>query len=780
MPLVTTSGRKIAIVGEAPGAEEEQLGVPFVGASGNLLDRQLQKVGVLRSACYIGNVFQYRPPGNKIELVDRNDPKWVEGVETLRRELTEFQPTVIFALGGTALEVLTGKTSITKWRGSCLPCTLVPGLKVLPSLHPAYVLRNYGELPILNFDCQRLLEESYSKEIPKIERNLIIRPSLKTVLEYLESCKDANRLAIDFETTKGNAAPICLGFAKSEFEALCIPFGPKYWAAHEEDLIWQAIDKLVRSPVRKVFHNALFDCGVFIYWCHILPANVWMDTMIAHHACYPELPKSLAFLTSIYTKQPYYKGMHKESGNEDEKSWSDKVSEELLWQYNCLDCCVTYEISKALELNLASCKAGGGYKLDMEGLSVALYMMLKGIKVDEAKRIEAYNKLAEEVEISNHLLKDIYGYEINVKSPAQLKELLYEELKLPPVYNKEGKLTANADALLELALKTGDPNLRVILKTVQLRTKLSFFDSSSLNLKDGRIHASFNVAGTETGRWSSSSSFLGGRGIMNVPEDCRKIYVADPGKILVGWDKAQAEARVVAYKSALTTGDTSYQQLVESGEKVHVWFGRQLCHDGVFKCAPEEVKPGTPEYFIAKVGVHAFSYGMGPMRFCKVVSKETDGQVNISLAQARAIKDSLYSSLKALPKWQAAIREHLANSRVMFNAFGRSRVFFARWGDELFGEAYAFEPQSTVADDVAQSILRCFNMIDGLEVLQQNYDSLLAQCNEGEEKEIIEKMRPLVTEPIKLYDFTYERSLEFRIPVVFKVGYNWGEMEELA
>ena len=102
-----------------------------------------------------------------------------------------------------------------------------------------------------------------------------------------------------------------------------------------------------------------------------------------------------------------------------------------------------------------------------------------------------------------------------------------------------------------------------------------------------------------------------------------------------------------------------------------------------------------------------------------------------------------------------------------------------RWGDDLFGEAYAFEPQSTVADDVSLSILRCYREIPELEVLQQNYDSLLGQCPEGVWKEVLEKMRPLVQQPFVLTGFNGDNPIGLVVPVVFKVGRNWMEMEEL-
>ena len=126
LPSFQSSGPRIALVGEAPGENEESQGKPFVGYSGQLLDQMCAKAGIIRASCLVGNVFQYRPPGNKIELVDKTSPFWVESVEQLRTDLKSFQPNLIVAMGNTALECLCDKRGITNWRGSILPSTFIP------------------------------------------------------------------------------------------------------------------------------------------------------------------------------------------------------------------------------------------------------------------------------------------------------------------------------------------------------------------------------------------------------------------------------------------------------------------------------------------------------------------------------------------------------------------------------------------------------------------------------------------------------------------------------
>ncbi len=128
---------RIMLVGEAPGEQEVQKGVPFVGASGIELNKMLHEAGIMRSACFVTNVCRERPFQNKIENFiafkkkDRTPAhvvlrdKWVlpvvkEGYLLLVREIELVKPNVIVAFGNVAMWALTGKWSITNWRGSLL------------------------------------------------------------------------------------------------------------------------------------------------------------------------------------------------------------------------------------------------------------------------------------------------------------------------------------------------------------------------------------------------------------------------------------------------------------------------------------------------------------------------------------------------------------------------------------------------------------------------------------------------------------------------------------
>lgn len=795
-PSLTLGPDRIALVGEAPGADEELQGKPFVGYSGHLLDSILGSIKLPRASCFVGNVYQYRPPNNDLTIVDRDCPQWRESTEQLIKDLTLFNPTVVCALGETALNFLSGKSDITKWRGSILPSAalLAINCKVIPTIHPNDVLRIYNWYKVVQFDLARVKEEAAFRELNLPKRTYEVINNLDEVAKIVSQFKQSAYLSFDIETTKGGKL-ICLGLSNMAGRAWCLPI-TQYKDPKDFRLALSMLGDLLSSDVPKIAQNAQFDILTLAIRYGIIVKNLWMDTMIAHHSCYPELRKSLAFLTSIHTREPFYKDEAKPREEEEsdevtkEKAWSDKLMadesfQQRLFIYNCKDAAVTFECAMVLDKLLDKLGVRGGYTLDMKALDLAMFMCAKGTLVSkelcEAKKAE----IDQWVENLAATTEKIFGQRVNVKSPKEMKELLYVKLGLPVQISKiTRKPTTNANALITLVKKTGNEHVKSLLKMRQMRTHKSFFN---LNLSpDGRFRASFKPGGTEPGRWSSSSSPFGARNFMNIPSgeqppniNCRTIYVADEGYSLIGFDKKSAESWIVAMKAWLCTGDDTYKKLLETGTKVHTWFGRSLCRQGVFSLPEEKLVSGTNEYYIAKKSVHGFSYDMGPIKFCEVLASETDGDVIIEARVAKAIKAALYDSLPAIPKWQRAIQFLLKSQRHMTNCFGRKRFFFNRFGDDLFREAYANEPQGTVSDDVVRSMLSIYKDLPWIVPLHYNYDSFFGLCPLDLVKESLPLVKSLAEQPITLSSFDGSRSFTFIIPVSMKLGPSWGELVEV-
>ena len=134
---------KIMVIGEAPGEDEDRLGRPFVGVSGQLLDKMLGAIGLTRdSNVYITNILNWRPPGNRAP----SDAEIALSLPFIQRHIEIVQPKIIVLAGGVAVKaLLETNIGITRLRGRFVDFSL-PGLSapvpLMPIFHPAYLLRS--------------------------------------------------------------------------------------------------------------------------------------------------------------------------------------------------------------------------------------------------------------------------------------------------------------------------------------------------------------------------------------------------------------------------------------------------------------------------------------------------------------------------------------------------------------------------------------------------------------------------------------------------------------
>jgi len=332
---------KIFILGEAPGEQEELTGLPFMGESGAELSRMLSHAGIVKSDCSISNVFSYRPAGNQITefCIDRLEwrksekqfpwpssgsncfsPAFYEWeFSRLQEELAIANPYLIIALGNTALWALTGESKISKLRGTLLTSRLTSfPYKILPTYHPAAVLRQWDLRPVVVADLIKAKRESESRDLSRPTRQIWLEPSYEDICRFehlfFPNCET---LTIDIETAFEQIT--CIGFAPNKTTAICIPFIDMtkpdrcFYSREEELKIWKKIREWLALPLRKRLQNGLYDLQ-YLYRYGASMKNFTSDTMLAHHSLYPELPKDLGFLGSIYTDEPAWKMMRPRGG----------------------------------------------------------------------------------------------------------------------------------------------------------------------------------------------------------------------------------------------------------------------------------------------------------------------------------------------------------------------------------------------------------------------------------------------------------------------------------
>lgn len=303
---------RLAIVGETPGETEQQLGRPFCGASGQLLDGLLGQLGIARSQVFAGNVCQRRPEGNKWRNVL---PEWHrDGLQQLERDLVAFVPNCCLLLGNAALHSFCGPAlNIDAARGTLAMGHLPGGWtgKVCASYHPRDVLVKYERKQPLLFDLRRALEEARSLALVLPQRELLVDLGLPALLAELDAlARQTHPVSPDIE---GDSSGITMISLTNRIDrAVCVYFkdtaGRDIWQPFETEQLWQAVERVLVAPqVPKVFQNGLYDCFCIAWLRKFRPTPVWWDTMISGWELLPELPKGLGFQASIWTREPAWK-----------------------------------------------------------------------------------------------------------------------------------------------------------------------------------------------------------------------------------------------------------------------------------------------------------------------------------------------------------------------------------------------------------------------------------------------------------------------------------------
>lgn len=333
---------QILIVGEAWREADAEAQRPFMGTDGWLLKQLLSQVGIAYGDCYVTSVFNLQPqPSN--DIINLCGPK-AEGIPgmpalikgkyaraeyapelaRLYEEINRENPNLILALGATAAWALIGSSGIRAIRGAPIgttsPATQAIGVslhrtfKVLPTYHPAAVLREWSLRPIVLADLDKSRRHAIHPDITRPSRKVWVEPTLEDLSLYeRDYILPARRLSIDIET-KGDQVT-CIGFAPSPESAIVIPFWSKaqsdgnYWRTLNEELAaWDFVRRWC-SAKPSVFQNGLYDIHRLWRTYGITCRQADHDTMLLHHALQPEMEKGLGFLGTVYTDEASWKFM---------------------------------------------------------------------------------------------------------------------------------------------------------------------------------------------------------------------------------------------------------------------------------------------------------------------------------------------------------------------------------------------------------------------------------------------------------------------------------------
>lgn len=504
------SNAEILIIGEAPDESEEALNTIFIGLAGDLLWNCLSNIGIDKTQCRVHNLCNYKPVGNIFAYCE-DTPQLTEGL----KEIDDFikgnkDLKLVLLLGEKPLEYILKKYGINRWRGSAFT---INSIIYFPTFHPAFIIRTGSDFSLFSFDIGKI-PRLLSEGIKQYDFTKVIDPRGMELIEAISEILTWPDFTVDIESVRDSTHILCVGFAHKE-KAICIVNHASIGRDIEFD---SAIAQILESPIPKIFHNAIFDMEMLRLNGFIINSLHW-DTMVAQHILEPELSRSLGFLTSIYTDLPYFKDMGKSAIPDNEKAWGSKVDKSKLYEYNCMDVLSTYLIFQAQQLEVID-DFEVLFNYEMEMLEVSMHISKSGMLVDQQRKHELDIILTQRARKKQALLNAICEKNVNVRS-VKLKEVLYTDFKLPTRRKRDGSVTTDEDAIVSLIAYAKDKfesmvtenkelewmkilgALKLILEIRGIRVLLSnFIDMTQSN--DGRLRSSWNVAATETGRWSSS------------------------------------------------------------------------------------------------------------------------------------------------------------------------------------------------------------------------------------------------------------------------------------
>lgn len=444
------------------------------------------------------------------------------------------------------------------------------------------------------------------------------------------------------------------------------------------------------------------------------------------------------------------------------------------WVYNGLDCCITSEVLDALLPQLDPLTSAT-YDFSRALQGPALEMRLRGVLIDQQRKAEVIDEFFEKIEtlqrnLERIVLEGVGMPHFNWRSNNDLQELFYARLKIPAI-RARGRPTVNRDALEKMeAYLIARQIVRHITTMRDLGKKIAMLKTEID--ADGRMRTSYNIAGTDTGRFSSSYSEFGtGGNLQNVEESLRSIFIADPGMKFAKFDAKSGESFVVGAIEWNLFNDDKYLLACESGDP-HTAVARicwpQLPWTGDLKRDKDIAEQPyyrhyTYRFMCKKLG-HGSNYGGKPQTLST--------QAKLPITVVSDFQPKYFRAFPAHQQWHEHVDNTLRRSGTLVSLSGRKRQFWGRRNDEsTLRAAIAFDPQGSLADIVNAGMLAVWRARDAI-LMMQDHDAITIQYPEEREDEIVPKVIKQLEQPIQL-----KNGRTLLIPYDAKVGWNRGDFD---
>jgi DNA polymerase-1 len=738
----------VAFVGEAPGAQEARSGVPFSGPSGQLLDIVMAHHGIDREEVFVTNACLCRPPDNGTPP----QSAILACRDRLDAELEERGVRTAVALGNSAAQALLDQSGVTKLRiGPGRPAKRVDGVHVITTLHPAAALRQGDLFPHIVNDVAKVVTPVRKWEPP----TYVVADDEESALALLTQLDlKPGPFAVDIEVGIDKETSfdhpnhydmLCVGIAYERGKVLVL--GENCWGS---DAVVELFRKVLLNH-NLIFQNGKFDkAGLFPVVGEI---HVWFDTMLASYT-FDERPgvHGLDYQGQEHLGAPNWKGVLKPYLEGTNGSYAN-VPRPILYKYNAYDCGVTYDLWEWYEARYQNEEAGADLRrvhdFLVEAANQLMFIEMNGYPIDIPLLNEMTVTYLEVLDKSVEHINEVIGHKdygpksqkwagLNPNSPDQVKAYLADH-GIFTESTDEQHMTYILEKVKEKPNEPGWAEVRAFCEALlahRTEAKLygTYVKGVRKRLYGGRVHPTFNLHGTTSGRLACRNPNL-----QNIPRgsDIRRLYVpSKPDHVLVGVDYSQAELRVLSYLA----GDTYFRDIFNADE------------EDLFDNLTPIMYPGyTKEMHLAglisndvwkemRIRIKAFVYGLAYGRKHYSIAAEFD----IPVPEAKGMMDNFFSVIPEIVEFRNETMQKVLRGEDLVSPWGRHRRYTLvtkENRDKTLNEALSFLPQSTASDMCLDALIRIRPQLKGIGWLRNTvHDALYAECHENDAEEVAQMM----------------------------------------
>lgn len=746
------------IVGEAPTWRKDR-DVPFQGEAGKILEEALSICGVKHSEVYHTNVVKCRPPENR-------SPKAYEIAVCqgyLTEEISQVQPSFVLLLGTSAARYLgRGRVTVAETRGKWFR---MGETRYLVTMHPGAVVRDKTKFPLFVNDIRKFVDRARGvKSADTNTLNVTIANDADGLEKFWEVLDASPRLAFDIETTtlfpwEAGARVLSIGFGFEDSQFI-IPVGhtESLWGKNQEwlDCIVERLNKALEGKTI-IAHNGKFDS----LWVKVklgLNVPIHHDTLILSHLIDENTPHGLKYLAEVHC------GARNYNLSLDEKTGGAKL--EKLAEYNAWDVFYTRKLyNKFLPRLKEDPQLYTFYKkVMMPAVNAFIDIEYRGVYVDKDKLLETKKYLQDEVaRLSAEL--EVFKPGINWNSTKQVAEYLFKDLGLP-ILDTTPKGAPSTSESVMLRLKDKHPCISIILEYKEKAKMLgTFITSWEGRLVNSRLHPSFKLHGTVTGRLSCEEPNL-----QQVPRDpkLRSLICAPPGSTFVEADFSQVELRI----AAMLSGDPRMRELFVTGVDIHTNTAEMVSGKKLTEVDPKEAKEWRKK---AKAVNFGFLYGMGAKKF-QEYARDKYG-VAFSQDESRHIRQKFFASYSGLQPWYERQERVAKMNGYVRSPCGRVRHLPGIYSPDEYDQSQAVRQsinspvQGLASDMTLMSVVDITRLLPQVRIVGTVHDAILMEIPDDQAEECIPKVKAIMECPPTLTQL----GVRLTVPIISEVSVgNWG------